>query len=253
MRTNPPDPARLTEVGATELERRLLAAVGRERPSLELTRRMRAALPIAAVTAAAATAHAGTASASAAAPALAKAAGAKVIATWTTVALLSVGGLGGVVGVSLFSRARTERSRVVAGTIASEPHAPAAMPGAPATSEGPRERLVKIPASTPAPTRHRQLAQAGAGALGEEIALIDAARTAVREGAPARALTLLRRYRQSFPKGTFSPEASVLEVEALSANGEHDRAQTLARQFLAQHRESPLAPRVARFADDGGR
>ncbi len=88
---------------------------------------------------------------------------------------------------------------------------------------------------------------------GEEIALIDAARTAVRTGAPANALTLLRRYRQSFPSGTFSPEATVLEVEALSASGQHARAEALAREFLAQHGDSPLAPRMARFTDDSRR
>jgi hypothetical protein len=82
--------------------------------------------------------------------------------------------------------------------------------------------------------------------LREQIALVDNARTAVTTGAGHRALEILRRYQNKYPKGSFQPEVQVLRIEALAKLGRMAEARTLAKQFIAEHAGSPLADRVAR-------
>jgi TolA-binding protein len=99
---------------------------------------------------------------------------------------------------------------------------------------------------------HRRVAPAApavpAGDLRDQIALLDAARGAVKAGATDRALVLLRRYETNFPGGAFRPEALALRIEALDAGGRDAEAQALARDFLARYPQSPVADRVARIA-----
>jgi hypothetical protein len=116
--------------------------------------------------------------------------------------------------------------------------------------------------SSPVVTRQERLTQnrnrapvaapleSSRGDLREEIALVDEARTALREQSPRRSLALLRRYAAAYPDGTFGPEAEALRVEALDASGHHRLAQNLARDFVLRHPESPLAGRVERSIDD---
>jgi hypothetical protein len=82
--------------------------------------------------------------------------------------------------------------------------------------------------------------------LRAEIALLDAARTAVAEGADARALALLRRYDTRYPTGTFRPESTALRIEALARLGQTQEARALGADFLAAHPDSPVAARVRR-------
>jgi outer membrane protein assembly factor BamD (BamD/ComL family) len=84
--------------------------------------------------------------------------------------------------------------------------------------------------------------------LRDQIALIDAARTAVKAGSTERALVLLRRYDTNYPGGAFRPEALALRIEALAAGGRGAEARALAREFLARYPQSPLADRVERVA-----
>jgi outer membrane protein assembly factor BamD (BamD/ComL family) len=94
---------------------------------------------------------------------------------------------------------------------------------------------------------------APAADLGDQIALIDAARSAVAAGSTERALVLLRRYDSSYPRGAFQPEALALRVEALAAAGRTAEAQALARDFLARYPQSPVADRVAHVAETKSR
>ncbi|HEY7371938.1 MAG TPA: hypothetical protein VIF57_07140, partial [Polyangia bacterium] len=91
------------------------------------------------------------------------------------------------------------------------------------------------------------------GGMRDEIALIDGARAALGAGAPARALSLLDRYRARHPRGVLLPEALAMRVEAIDRTGDHRRARALARAFLADYPQSPLAQRVARFATPAAR
>jgi TolA-binding protein len=91
-------------------------------------------------------------------------------------------------------------------------------------------------AVAPAPLRSDTLAA--------EIVALDQARSALRNRQPARALVALDDYARRFPGGVLAPEAGVLRIEALLADGNRTEAQRFGRQFLAAHPASPLAARV---------
>jgi hypothetical protein len=223
------DPTRLTVVGATDLERGLLQAARRERPSPELTARMAAGLGIsvgAAVTAAAPLAAAKT----------------TTLTAWIPAGVIAVAVAAGVVGVRMASG--PERA-----VRASKPAAVAIAPRQ-------EEALIAVPSAPPAQDKrieknHKRAAAAAvapAGDLRDQIALIDAARTAVKAGLTERALVLLHRYDVSYPGGAFRPEALALRVETLGQSGRGVEAKALAREFLTRYPQSPLADRVARAA-----
>ena len=224
------DPERLKTSGATKLERQLLLAAGDELPSPELTARMRQAIGITAV-------GAGAAGGSALA-ATTKTGG----LAWISAGLVTAAIVGGAAGIWSAYR-----------PAAATHEAPAAS----AQCAAPLPASAEIVAPMPAMTRHERrrahaplVAEAGRGDLRAEIALVDEARTAVRERSPRRALALLRRYAVAYPEGTFGPEAEALKVEALDQSGEHRLASSLARTFVSEHPDSPLAERVARSIDD---
>ena len=203
------DPKRLTVVGATDLERSLLQAARRERPSPELTARMAAGLGI----------SGGRGASRRRRPA---AAAAPVAAAKTTLtAWMAAGVFAAAVARGSWSRRRSLRRPSA--------HAGAAKP-APAVSASRRggDRRPAAPAASAAHERRiektRQAPGAGAGPgaatiCAIEIALIDAARTAVKAGSTERALVLLRRYEVSYPGGAFRPEALALRIEALDEGG----------------------------------
>jgi hypothetical protein len=243
----PPDsklPTQLRVVGATDLERRLLEAASRELPSVELTRKMQQALGLSiaasAITAAAAKSSGATTTttAASAAPAFA----------WPaiSVGVLALAVTGAVVGLrSTASHHTVSRPAVVAvkttpaivlGPAPVAPEqiaAPSPVPAARAGSIRSFAHRHPVSAATPSDLR-------------VEIALVDAARSAVATGADDRALALLDRYDSSYRAGTFRPETTALRIEALEHLGRTAQARTLAERFIAAHADSPLADRVAR-------
>ena len=239
------DPKRLTVVGATELERTLLQAARRERPSPELTARMAAGLGISvglasAAGSASAAQAAGAGPAAVAAPA---AVGKTAVGAWLTAGVLAAAIGAGVVGGRLYGGKRGDEAArsapaVVAPPVEERPAAPRA-PSAASGDSGKRAERAHRRAFAPA---------APAADLRDQIALIDAARTAVRAGATDKALALLRRYDASYAGGAFRPEALALRVEALDQAGRGAEAQALAREFLARYPQSPVAERIARVA-----
>ena len=64
-------------------------------------------------------------------------------------------------------------------------------------------------------------------------------------GDARRALELLRGYRDKYPSGSFRPEATAIRIEALAKLGRQAEARALAERFVAEHRGSLLAARVA--------
>lgn len=242
-RVTPPDsklPSQLRVVGATDLERRLLDAASRELPSVELTRKMQQALGLsiaASAMTAAAVKSSGAAAAATSTPAFA----------WPaiSVGVLALAVTGAVVGLrstAIHHAATQPVAAVPAVVLGPAPVAPE--PVAP-PSPAPTARVFERPASV-ARAHHHALAAATASELRAEIALVDAARSAVAIGADERALVLLNRYDSSYRAGTFRPEATALRIEALDHLGRTAQARTLAQRFLAAHPESPLADRVAR-------
>ncbi len=228
-------PSQLRVVGATDLERRLLEASARERPSVELTERMQKALGIS-LAAGAATA-AGAAKAQAAA---ASAATPAVVWPAISIGVLALAVTGAVVGVRS-TAGHHVAARPTPAIAISSPPSPLVAPAAQPVPAAQIERRVAA-----APTHHHVAPAATPADLRAEIALVDAARSAVASGAGERALALLGRYDTSYPRGTFRPEAAALRIEALAHLGRTVQARALAQRFIAAHGDSPLADRVAR-------
>ncbi|HEY4392916.1 MAG TPA: hypothetical protein VGP64_02590 [Polyangia bacterium] len=241
-RFDPRLPSQLCVVGATDLERRLLNAGARELPSVELTRRMQQGLGISLVAGAATAASAATAKAATAAGAGA----ATPAVAWPVISIgvLALAVTGAVVGVrSTASHHASTRAPMVL-PVASPTATLVAVETPPAAE----------PVEAPAPARiehraavhHHATVAASQSDLRAEIALVDAARSAVGASANGRALALLDRYQASYPHGTFRPEVAALRIEALDHLGRVAQARALARRFIAVHADSPLADRVAR-------
>ena len=244
-RVTPPDsklPTQLRVVGATDLERRLLDAASRELPSVELTRKMQQALGLSLA------ASAMTAAAVKSSPARPRLPPSAPAFAWPaiSVGVLALAVTGAVVG--LRSTASHHAATQPVATVPAVVLGPAPVAPAPivAPSPAPTARAFERPASIPARAHHHALAVATPSELRAEIALVDAARSAVATGADDRALVLLNRYDSSYRAGTFRPEATALRIEALDHLGRTAQARTLAQRFLAAHPESPLADRVAR-------
>lgn len=227
------DPKRLTVVGATDLERSLLQAARRERPSPELTARMAAGLGIS-------VAAALTAAAAPAAAAAPLAAAKTTLTAWLVAGAFAAAVATGVV-VARRSPAPPTAPVEKAGLAVPAAHDDEAPSAAPASAAAHERRIEKM-RKRPAP------AQVQVNDLRDQIALIDAARTAVKAGATERALVLLRRYETSYPGGAFRPESLALRIEALAEGGRAAEARPLAREFLARYPQSPLSDRVARAA-----
>jgi hypothetical protein len=235
------DPRRLKDEG-TPLERSLLRdARDRRAPAQS---RERALLALGLATAATSASIAGSSGAVAAV----KGARLVVIVKWL--------GIGAVAGVTTLvgGRALRENSRAPAKAVeaAQDPAAPVPSnaPGAlaqpdptPAADLPPRDIGKSAPVAKIA--RPKPVASASrASSLGPEIAIIDAARTALSQRQPESALSLLDRYEAEFPRGGLALEASYLRVQALLALGDRDGANRFATRVLAAHPESVYAKRI---------
>ena len=243
----PPDsklPTQLRVVGATDLERRLLDAASRELPSVELTGKMQQALELS-IAAGAMTAGA-VKSSGAAATATGTITTSAPAFAWPaiSVGVLALAVTGAVVG--LRSTANHHAATLPAASAPAVVLGPAPVAPAPIVAPAPEPdaRASERPATIAARAHHH--AAAPSSELRAEIALVDAARSAIATGADDRALVLLNRYDTSYRAGTFRPEATALRIEALDHLGRTAQARTLAQRFIAAHPDSPLAGRVAR-------
>jgi hypothetical protein len=218
------EPKRMLAADATGLERLLLQAVAGERPSADQRLRMRAALGLPVFGLAAAGIKA-------------------AVAAWGPAALIAVVAAVAAGGASSREpeRMADQASAGIAVVRPAEP-VPAKAPVAALPDLEASEAAASEPAKAVAlPKRPSSVASD----LREEIRLLDQARAALRESAPARALERIGQYSRRFPHGQFRQEATVLRIEALAQNGERASAEAMARRFLAAHPESPHAQRVA--------
>jgi len=108
----------------------------------------------------------------------------------------------------------------------------------------PSERANREPAAaTVSPPRESAETHEGVPSLAGEVAAIDAARAALREGNPANTLAILDDYARRFEKRHFDPEALYLRMEALGREGDGEGQRRAAERLLA---EFPSAPQSAR-------
>ena len=78
-----------------------------------------------------------------------------------------------------------------------------------------------------------------------EVALFGAARRALADGKPKRALELLERHHREFPKGTFARERELSRVTALCELGRDTKARDVATRYLELHPSDALRRRFA--------
>lgn len=233
-------PGRLLDGDATDFERRVIDAALEKRPSAAASARMARALGVTVTnigTAAASKALAADAAASKA-PA---AAGTSATWPWVSVVVIGLVVAGAVVGARVWHGSSPASPRLTG------PPAPAAaldVPTPPAangsSSAGGGERT-----SSPAAPLRRTRVATTSGDLRDEIGLVDSARDALSVGSAPRALDILHRYQERYPSGSFRPEAAAIRIEALVKLGREAEARALAMRFVADHRGSLLATRVA--------
>jgi hypothetical protein len=229
MTRGPSDlPERLVDGEATDFERRMISALREKKPSASSSARMASALGVSLT----ATTAAATAGAKAAATASTSALWPWVAAS---VAVLGLAAAGGVIGTHARHAARPEPPSI---------SAPAAAP-AMAAPDPVVPNVTAEPTARPlAPARRVHSSQLR-GDLRDQIALIDEARDVLAQGSPQRALETLRRYQTRYPSGGFRPEAAAITIEALVKLGREAEARALAKRFIAEHRGTLLAARVA--------
>ena len=232
-------PERLLESDATAFERRVLGAALRKQPSPAASARMAKALGVTVAAVGTATAASTLAADAAATKATA------AVATTSLWPWVSAGVIGLVVAGAVGRHAR--RPPRAPSHILSPPAVTAPLPPVQRRPRRPADAVAEPPPRAVAPTQ-RSRAVTAAGDLRDQVAFIDSARTAMSAGGSRRALEILRRYLDKYPAGSFRPEATALEVEALMKLGREAEARALAERFVAEHRGSLLARRVADVA-----
>jgi hypothetical protein len=237
MSRGPTDlPERLVAGDATDFERRVLGAALQKRPSDLASGRMARALGVT-VTGIGAAAGAKALAAEAAVSKATVAAGSSLVWPWVSAAVVGLVVAGAVVSARVWHAPRPEVAPKLAPVaVASAPNQPVVPLAAAPKADAP---------PVPAAPRHRLRGPAVEGDLRDQIALVDQARETLSTGSPQRALELLRRYQDRYPSGSFRPEATALTIEAFVKVGRDAEARALATRFVAEHRGSLLAARVA--------
>ena len=236
---------RLLEETPSDVERALLQAGMSYRTSRATWAKTLAALGLASST----TLVAGTASAGKLLP-LAKFSGAKLLVAISVAAAVSAV----PVGYRLLHRQgpSTAATRSL-GPAFTEP-APTRPPGDPAIA-----RKLELPQALPVapgsvePSRlTRASARGGASPvrLGQEVAALDAVRSALARGNAQGAIFLLDGYAQTCPHGRLELEADLLRMDALTKNGQSESARRLSTAFLKRHPTSVLTARARSYLEE---
>jgi hypothetical protein len=127
------------------------------------------------------------------------------------------------------------------------PRSSATPPVAPA-HDVPR-RAARPNAAQRTPADERAAAPASTPTLSNELGALKQIRQALRNGDGGAALVLLDRYDGGEYGSSLALEASVLRIEALDAVGRRSEAEALARRFVRDNPDSPLAERAQRWLD----
>ncbi len=239
------EPRRLADETSVSLEKDLLRAGIEDAPPSGAHARAAAALGIAAPVVAGTTTPASVAPGAQAGGVGGGVAVAKVVGI-AAVALT----LGVFVAIRLVTPrlepARAMPSATATATAVTVDSAPSIAPGVvPAPSEvatvAPADSTLALPRKVTSPRP--------AASLGDEIAVLDRARAALRDGDPSTALRLVDEHDARFHGDTFALEASVLRIDALDALGRAAAALALADRFLAAHPNTPMSQHVRSVAD----
>lgn len=106
--------------------------------------------------------------------------------------------------------------------------------------------------AAPSPAAPASTAAAASGvSIAEEVAAVDRARHALRQGHAGEALDELNRYQARWPKGVLATEVVVLRVEARLRLGDRAAAKNEARAFIAAHPGTRYAARLKELFEPG--
>lgn len=234
-------PERLLNGGATDFERRILAAGARKGPSPEMLAHMAQKIGVSATAASVAVAAKELATGAAAAKATAGAgAGTTALLPWLSLGALAIAVTGAVVGTQVWKSSSAAIPQAPAGVTAPRAAAPSVNPPSPSTA------VMAAPQGDDSLSNRKSTPSVSD--LRDQIAVIDLARSAVNAGDGRRALDIVRRYQDRFPMGQFNPEAAALKIEALVRLDRVAEARVLAERFLAQNSGTMLAERVKALA-----
>jgi hypothetical protein len=235
-------PERLLGGDATDFERRVLEGALGKQPSAAASARMAKALGVtAAVVGTGGAAAATTLAAGAAASKATVATGATVVWPWVAGGVLGLVVAGAVVGARAWRASPPEPHPAPPSEVAPRAPEPPGPPAQPAA-------VPAEPPPSPATPSRLSRARVATGDLGDQITFIDGARAAISAGDGRRALGIVRRYQGRYPAGSFRPEATALMIEALVKLGRDAEARPMAKRFVAEHRGTLLANRVAELA-----
>jgi hypothetical protein len=126
-------------------------------------------------------------------------------------------------------------------------HATMAVPAAPSA---PDPVPAPDPAPATAPSAAAKPAPAANAALRAELRALDAVRSALANGKPPLALSLVATYFRTFQRGRLYLEAEVLRIDTLAKAGQPDAAGRYARDFIKRHPNNILSARVRPYAEN---
>jgi hypothetical protein len=96
-------------------------------------------------------------------------------------------------------------------------------------------------------------AEPSAPGLGDEIRVLDEARTSLAAGRGAHALAVLDVFDARFARPVLGPEATLLRVEALLSLGRAAEARAIGERFLSRRAGGPEAQRMKSLVEAGAR
>jgi hypothetical protein len=130
--------------------------------------------------------------------------------------------------------------------LGSKQHRLTPQPEIPGARPGTRRELSDAPsaAAAAAAATAEPALEVASPQLSRELELLEKARLHLARKSAWAALDALETYRATFPRGTMTTEAAVLQIEALAAVGRRYEATVQSRAFLTHHAQNPLAERV---------
>lgn len=135
---------------------------------------------------------------------------------------------------------------VVSSPVSSVERAPEPVAAVPVQSPpvaDPRKRAPDGVAAAPPPSTTTSVVASGTR-LADEVRAFEQAEASFRRGDVAAAVAALDRYDRDFARGALAPEAEVLRIELLDAQGHGAAARARAQAFLAARPEAPAARRL---------
>jgi hypothetical protein len=163
----------------------------------------------------------------------------KWFGVWFAVAAISA-------SVTLVARQRMRAAPAIVPVVENRMPAPAGEP-VPLPASEPAAVDPGAPVESTATPSRPDRAAPSPKTLSAEVASLDSVKQFLVAGDPAAALNALAKYHASFPAPMLGPEATVLEVQALMAQGDaahRARAIALARRFVKMHPTSPHASQL---------